>query len=81
MCCSVPIVLQPLVLGYLSAGKYGVVVKGFWQGSMNSEAFLGQLNQAWRVQVGKNAKKDGYFLPAYCNIANDKTLTPTDPRF
>lgn len=73
--CNVPIILRPF-----SAGGYRVIGEAYVHGFMNSEAFLGRLDRAWRVQVRKDAKKDGYFFPAYYNVGNNKALTSTDPR-
>lgn len=47
---------------------------------MNSEAFLGQLDRDWRVQVRKDAKKNGYFYPSYYNVATEGSRTTIDPR-
>lgn len=73
--CNVPIVLRPL-----STGGYSVVGEAYVHNFMNSEAFLGQLDRDWRVQVRKDAKKDGYFYPSYYNVANEEFRTTIDPR-
>lgn len=71
---------MPIVLRPLSTGGYSVVGEAYVHGFMNSEAFLGQLDRDWRVQVRKNAKQDGYFYPAYYNVDNDRDPTRIDPR-
>lgn len=64
----------------LSTGGYSVVGEAYVHGFMNSEAFLGQLDRDWRVQIRKDAKKDGYFYPSYYNVTIEGFRTTIDPR-